>query len=341
MPVLTPSDSSARPEAPGTPERPAPRPRGDADVRARLLVAAIVTAGLLVDQATKAIAPGGHVINPGGTAYLLPDRVRSLWEGPHVGALLDLLAVAPLVVMVALALRARSAPARVGWSLLATGWGSNWADRIGLSALTQPGSPRGAVDWLHVPGVSGVYNLADMLVVGGTLVLLVAALSRQLRLNRSVVAGTVALCLLALWVGVWSGDRRAEQAQATAAALHGPEASYADERTVLQRRIDAAEAVTQQAERSAAQAALAARKAGVRKAEMLLAPGQQFACIEPKAGRCVVTETVGSDVRLVYPLRRPAWAVAVGLPPGSCEIAVDPRRCVEPPVVQLPAGVGP
>lgn len=341
MPVPTATDSSARPPSPAVPDQPAAVPRVDADVRGRLLVAAVVTAGLLVDQATKAIAPGGHVINPGGTAYLLPDRVRALWEGPHVGALLDLVAVVPLMVMVALALRARTPIGRVGWSLLAAGWGSNWADRIGLSALTQPGSPRGAVDWLHVPGISGIYNLADLLVVSGTLVLLVAALSRQLRLNRSVVAGTVALCLLALWVGVWSGDRRAEEAQAWAAVLHGPEASYAEERTVLQRRIDAAAAVSQHAERNAAQAALAARKAGVRKAELLLAPGQQFACIEPKADRCVVTQTDGSDVRLVYPLRRPQWAVAVGLPPGSCEIAVDPTRCEEPPVVQLPAGVGP
>ena len=320
MPVLeTTAPPSARPTAPG--------PRPPESPRARLLVAGVLAVGFVADQVTKAIAPGGHVINPGGTAYLLPKGARGLWEGPHVGAALDLLAVVPLVVMVVLALRAGSTGARAGWSLLAAGWGSNWSDRIGLSAITQPGSPRGAVDWLRVPGISGIYNLADVLVVAGTITLLVVAIGTWVQLSRPLVVGTALLCVLALWVGVWSGDRRAEQSREAAQALHRPASSVALEQFVLQRRIDRADTVSRDSDQATARAALAARRAGVRRAELLLPPGQQFACINPKADRCVVTEIVGGAVRLVYPLRRPAWAVDVGLPPGSCEVVADIARC--------------
>ena len=99
---------------------------------------------------------------------------------------------------VTLAARSQERLVALGWALLAAGWASNWLDRLGLSALTQSGSPRGAVAWVRISGVPGVYNLADGLIVAGGLLLAAVAVSRAGR-GRSLLAVTACLCLLAVW----------------------------------------------------------------------------------------------------------------------------------------------
>ena len=299
------------------------RPRPPLRPRAPTVVLAVLAAGIVLDQASKAAA---HlpVVNTAGTSYLLPSSVRQLWAHPHVGAALDLVDVAPLLLLFALALRTADRRLQLGWALLCAGWASNWLDRIGLSALTQPGSPRGAVDWVRLPGVPGVYNLADGLIVAGGLLLAGVAISRVGR-GRAVLVATACLCLLAVWVGVWSGNRRASELTATAEQLHRPAMSMAQEQKVLTRRIDQAVAASRQAERSTARAALEARLAGARHADALLPAQHQFACAGPR--RCVVTRTTGPDVTLVYPVHRPTWAERIGVPPGPCDGILDERTC--------------
>src|SRR4051794_1199102 len=290
--------------------------------RHRALLAVLV-AGMVLDQATKAVAHH-PVVNQAGTSYLLPNPVRQLWVHPHVGAALDLLDIAPLLLLLTLALRAGDLRLQLGWGLLCAGWASNWLDRIGLSAVTQPGSPRGAVDWVRLPGVPGIYNLADGLIVAGGLLLAGVAISRVGR-GRPVLVATACLCLLAVWVGVWSGNRRASQLEAAEQQLHQPAMSMAQEQRVLSRRIDRAVAASRQAERNAARAALGARLAGTPHADRLLPAQHQFACAGPR--RCVVTRTTGQSVSLVYPVHRPAWAERIGVPPGPCDGILDERAC--------------
>jgi lipoprotein signal peptidase len=296
---------------------------GSRTARGRHLLVAVLAAGIVLDQVTKGAADL-PVVNEGGTSYLLPTPLRMLWAHPHVGAALDLLDVAPLAVLLTFAVRAKDLPLQLGWGLLAAGWASNWLDRIGLSALTQPGSPRGAVDWVRLPGVPGVYNVADGLIVAGALVLAGVAISRVGR-GRPLLVATACLCLLALWVGIWSGNRRASELEATADRLTRPALSMAQQQQVLNRRIDRAQAASRQAERTAARAALAARLAGTPHADALLPALHHFACAGPR--RCVVTRTTGAEVRLVYPVHRPPWAERIGVPPGPCDGILDERSC--------------
>src|SRR3954462_8831151 len=121
---------------------------GTREPPSRRLLLVVLAVGIALDQVTKTAAHA-PVVNQAGTSYLLPTSVRQLWAHPHVGAVLDLLDVAPLVVLVTLALRAVDPRLHPGGGLLSAGWASNWLDRVGLSALTQPGSPRGAVDWVR------------------------------------------------------------------------------------------------------------------------------------------------------------------------------------------------
>src|SRR4051794_884900 len=290
--------------------------------RHRALLAVLV-AGMVLDQATKAVAHH-PVVNQAGTSYLLPNPVRQLWVHPHVGAALDLLDIAPLLLLLTLALRAGDLRLQLGWGLLCAGWASNWLDRIGLSAVTQPGSPRGAVDWVRLPGVPGIYNLADGLIVAGGLLLAGTAISRVGR-GRPVLVATACLCLLAVWVGVWSGDRRAHELEAAADQLNQPALSMAQQQKILARRVDQAMAASGQAERNAARAALGARMAGTPHADDLLPAQYQFACAGPH--RCVVTRTNSEDVTLVYPVHRPRWAERIGVPPGPCDGIVDEPTC--------------
>lgn len=296
---------------------------GSRTPRGRSLLLAVLAVGIVLDQVTKAAADSA-VVNEAGTSYLLPTPVRMLWAHPHVGAALDLLDVAPIVLLLTLAARARDRRLQLGWLLLCAGWASNWLDRIGLSAVTQPGSPRGAVDWVRMPVVPGVYNLADGFIVAGGLLLAGVAISRVGR-GRPVLVATACLCLLALWVGIWSGNRRASELSASAEQLHQPALSMAQQQEVLIRRIEQARAASRQAERDAARAALSARQAGTPHADDLLPGLHHFACAGPR--RCVVTRTNGQDVTLVYPVHRPRWAERIGVPPGPCDGIYDERTC--------------
>jgi lipoprotein signal peptidase len=55
-------------------------------------------------------------------------------------------------------------------ALVIAGLGSNLLDRLGMHAVTAPGSVRGAVDFIHVG--RPCLNLADFVIVGATALLL-------------------------------------------------------------------------------------------------------------------------------------------------------------------------
>ena len=292
--------------------------------RAAWVVGGLVAIGVVADQATKATADV-HVVNEAATAYLLPGPVRWLWADPHIGAVLDLLGIVPVVVLALMALRARDSLARVGWAVVLAGWASNWADRLGLSAVTQPGSARGAVDWIRVPAWPGVWNLADLLIVAGSVLVVAAAIRRSPR-HRVPAIGIACVCLLALWVGVWSGDRRTEQSKDEAAGLRTPFLIVEHERAVFIRRVERARSLEAIERARTARAALVARSAGRSDAHHLLPVGDWFLCESPgRRARCVVVTSAGSRPRLVYPLLRPAWAA--GVPLDACNRVRDQVPC--------------
>jgi hypothetical protein len=96
------------------------------------------------------------------------------------GALLDLGSVEALALGTFLLLRRRR-PLRVVVPalLMIGGWGSNLLDRLGLHLITAPGHGRGAVDFL--PLGHFYYNVADVCIVVGTALFLVAGAAHAVR----------------------------------------------------------------------------------------------------------------------------------------------------------------
>lgn len=171
--------------------RPAPR---------RAPVLAILVAVAVVDQATKWWAwrhISSTTINPGGDA-LAPTWLDTAYRDRLAGALLDA-ADALILVLVAVWLVRRckqwSRLPLTGAALIVGGWSGNVADRLGLHWLTAPGSGRGAVDWV------GGYNLADLSIAGGALMLLASVAHRWMpedwtatvRRRRAMLAAVAAI----------------------------------------------------------------------------------------------------------------------------------------------------
>jgi lipoprotein signal peptidase len=153
--------------------------------RPRLTALALVLVVVLVDQATKwwgwRHAPATY-INAGST-WLIGQPVSGWFSGAASGRFLD--AAAAVVFSVAgflLVRRRRAARVRVAGFLIIGGWTSNLLDRLGMHTVTAPGSPRGAVDFIHVG--TPYFNLADFIIIGATTVLVVgscAAAARKFR----------------------------------------------------------------------------------------------------------------------------------------------------------------
>ena len=105
--------------------------------------------------------------------------------GPISGAVLDLLSFGLLCLAGFGLLRARrSLVVFVPGALLIAGWGSNLLDRLGLHELTAPGSVRGAVDFIRVGQY--LYNVADLVIIGATVVLVLAAIAPRVLDRRAV-----------------------------------------------------------------------------------------------------------------------------------------------------------
>lgn len=134
---------------------------------------ALLAVVILIDQATKwwgwrhVATP---IINPGSD--LIAGRVIGQWyEDPLAGAFLDLSGLGVLTTaLLVLIRRRRPAAVLVSAALLIGGWGSNQLDRLGMHSWTAPGSARGAIDFIAVSHYR--YNLADVFIVGATLLLL-------------------------------------------------------------------------------------------------------------------------------------------------------------------------
>lgn len=166
--------------APRPPE--IPRPRRPGRRRRQGLLALAVLAGVVVlDQGTKwwAWRHVYAVVNAGST-WFLGGTVSGWYSDGLRGSLLDLGSIEALTLGAFLLLR-RQRPRLllVAALLMIGGWGSNLLDRLGLHLLTAPGKGRGAVDFLRLDRF--YYNLADVCIVLGTALFLVAAVWSVLR----------------------------------------------------------------------------------------------------------------------------------------------------------------
>jgi lipoprotein signal peptidase len=149
------------------------------------VVLALIAVVVVLDQAIKwwAWRYGPHtVINPGGD-ILVGSRIGAWYAARVTGAVFDLLDVGLLSIAVSLLVRCRaSAAVRVPGALMTGGWVSNLLDRLGCHYWTAPGSIRGVVDFIHIGG--HYYNLADVFIVGGTPLFLLAAGYHRVRAAR-------------------------------------------------------------------------------------------------------------------------------------------------------------
>jgi lipoprotein signal peptidase len=147
---------------------------------ARAVVLALLTAVVVVDQTAKWWAwrhAAWAQINYGGNS-LVGATLSRWYANPLSGGLLDLLDFGLLSVAIAVLLRCgRPVMVLVTGALMIGGWASNLADRLGMHYLTAPGSVRGAVDFIRL-GQNYYYNIADVFIVGGTLLFLLTVSAR-------------------------------------------------------------------------------------------------------------------------------------------------------------------
>jgi lipoprotein signal peptidase len=155
--------------------------------RQRLIVLALVTAVIVLDQAVKWWAwrhVAGVRINSGGDVLVGPT-IGAWYAAPVTGALLDLLDVGLLsAALCVLVRRRRPAAVLVSGALMLGGWCSNLLDRLGVHYWTAPGSVRGVVDFICLDGAR--YNVADLFIVAATplFLLTVGFLGRGRRTGR-------------------------------------------------------------------------------------------------------------------------------------------------------------
>jgi lipoprotein signal peptidase len=150
------------------------RVRTHASGQARLLVA-VVLAVTTVDQLAKAWA-WRHLelihINS-GTGLLLGDRTGAWYRDADLGPLLDGVAVTVVLALAVLLVRRPRPPlVFLGLATMLAGWASNLGDRLGLHAVTSPGTGRGVVDFIRWNG--RLWNVADLFVIAGAVTCVVA-----------------------------------------------------------------------------------------------------------------------------------------------------------------------
>jgi lipoprotein signal peptidase len=151
----------------------------------RLAVFALLAVVIVVDQLGKwwawRHAPLAK-INYGGNIFV-GETISQWYADPTTGALLDLMDFGLLSTAAFVLIRHRPpAVVLVPGGLMVGGWISNLFDRLGLHYVTAPGSVRGAVDFLPLGQIR--YNLADVFIVGGTLLFVIAVAVSTLSTNR-------------------------------------------------------------------------------------------------------------------------------------------------------------
>ena len=144
---------------------------------------------IVVDQLTKwwawRHAPLAK-INYGGNIFV-GDTISQWYADPATGALLDLMDFGVLTAAALILIRRRlPALVLVPGALMVGGWISNLLDRLGIHHVTAPGSVRGAVDFIPLGSVR--YNVADVFIVCGTLLFILAVTASALSINRSATA---------------------------------------------------------------------------------------------------------------------------------------------------------
>ena len=147
--------------------------------RRRLLLVAVLVVVMAVDQAGKWWGwrhSSSAQLNAGGDILVGPT-VSAWYAAPLPGTVLDVVGAAVLgYVLRAILCCCQPAAIQVSGTLAVAGWGSNLLDRLGMHHLSAPGSARGAVDFIQIG--ADVYNLADFVIVAGTLLFLTALTAR-------------------------------------------------------------------------------------------------------------------------------------------------------------------
>jgi lipoprotein signal peptidase len=151
----------------------------------------LLFAVVVLDQASKwwgwRHAPMA-IINT-GSSWFIEGPVSEWVSSPVTGPLIDLLGVGLLSVIGSVLVRRRRRPLLlVAGALMISGWGSNLLDRLGMHALTAPGSDRGAVDFIPLGPV--FFNLADVVIAAATVLYLIAAIAG---VRRSLVIEVVSI----------------------------------------------------------------------------------------------------------------------------------------------------
>ncbi len=142
----------------------------------------VISAIVVLDQSVKWWAwrhASGVRVNYGGDALAI-GGIDRLYRGPVAGAALDLVDSALVLAAGWLLLRQRRSTAvSISGALVVGGWGSDLLDRLGMHYWTAPGSVRGVVDF--IPIGAHHYNVADLFIISGTPLLLLAVTGSVLR----------------------------------------------------------------------------------------------------------------------------------------------------------------
>jgi len=152
-------------------------------------VLALLAAVILIDQLAKWWAwrhsPLAK-INYGGNIFV-GDTISQWYADPATGALLDLMDFGVLTAAVLILIRSRPPGlVLVPGAMMVGGWISNLLDRLGIHHVTAPGSVRGAVDFIPLGSIR--YNVADIFIVFGTLLFILAVIASAWSTNRSATA---------------------------------------------------------------------------------------------------------------------------------------------------------
>jgi signal peptidase II len=144
----------------------------------RMTMAGVALAVLAADQVTKALVLASHPVTGAGWATIRLVRNTGASGGIAAGypVLVTLAAVIIAGAAGVLAVRARSRAAAICLAAVLGGALGNLSDRI----FRSPGLGRGAVvDWIHLGGPGGSFNLADMAIQLGVLGAVIATFASE------------------------------------------------------------------------------------------------------------------------------------------------------------------
>jgi signal peptidase II len=153
----------------------------DSAVRASVARVAMAGAAILVltaDQVTKTLVLASHPA--AGTGWATVRLVRNTGASGGIGSgspvLVTLVALVIAGVAATLAVRARGRVVAICLAAVLGGALGNLSDRI----FRSPGFGRGAVvDWIHVGGSGGSFNVADMAIQFGVLGAVIAMVASE------------------------------------------------------------------------------------------------------------------------------------------------------------------